>query len=139
MRFQFRVREEPSVSGEGEHVINMGCTGLILEGVQRRDTYQAIPESLRAMTASLRRKAEALTWPDAETAGPVKEIWDKIGAARPQQLFSLWRRLNYCALTFLESVQALVDSGQAELEVPLESKKPVEKQVISEVSTPSAS
>jgi CRP-like cAMP-binding protein len=112
--FTFAVGEEPSLPGEGENLIAMDSTMLLVEGVSRRDAYQAIPESLRAMTGRLNRKADVLHWCDPETAEAATRIWELIFRG-PQPLASLWRRLNYSALTFLKAVQALVDSDHAEI------------------------
>ena len=112
--FTFRVVNEPTIPGDGDHVIEMESTGLLIEGVSRRDAYQAIPESLRTMTGRLSPKAEALGWTDPENAAVAARVWELI-ARRPQTLKSLWRRLNYSALTFLETVRILLDSGRAEL------------------------
>ena len=112
--FTFRVREEPTLPFSKEHLIELDSTGLLMEGVGRRDTYQAIPENLRQMTGRLSRVGEELQWSDPETAAVAERVWELI-AKRPQPLASLWRRMNYSALSFLQVVSELVSSGQAEL------------------------
>jgi CRP-like cAMP-binding protein len=112
--FTFRVMDEPTLPFNKEHLIQIESTDLLMQGVGRRDTYQAIPEELRKMEGRLRRKSESLEWNDAETAPLAERIWELI-AKRPQPMISLWRRLNYSALTFLETVNGLVQTEQAEL------------------------
>jgi hypothetical protein len=112
--FSFRVAAEPTVPGDEAHRIDMDATGLLIDGVSRRDTYQALPASLRNMTGRLARKVEALDWTDPETAVVALQIWELM-ARRPQELGSMWRRLNFSALVFLQAVQAMVDSGKAEM------------------------
>jgi hypothetical protein len=92
----------------------MDSTGLLIEGISRRDTFQAMPGPLRHLAGRLSRKADVLDWTDPETAVPALQIWELIGK-RPQPLASMWRRLNFSAFTFLQAVEALVDSGKAEL------------------------
>ncbi len=112
--FAFRVVAEPAAVGDGDHVVDMDSTGLLIDGVSRRDVYQAMPASLRDMTGRLGRKVEALDWTDSETAVAALQIWELI-ARLPQELGSLWRRMNFSALAFLQAVQAMVDSDRAEL------------------------
>ncbi len=85
-----------------------------MQGVSRRDTYQALPENLRRMEGRLSRITEELQWADPETAALAGRIWEQI-AKRPQPVVSLWRRANYSALTFLEVMSELVNTGQAEI------------------------
>ena len=47
--FDFRLCEEPSIPGDGDHVIQMESTGLLIEGVTKRDAYQALTEARRAL------------------------------------------------------------------------------------------
>ncbi len=119
--FTFRVMAEPTVPFNPEHLIQIESTDLLMQGVSRRDTYQAIPENLRKMEGKLGRKTESLQWNNAETNALAERIWELIGK-RPQPMISLWRRLNYSALTFLETVDELIKTGQAELlsEAPTE-------------------
>jgi CRP-like cAMP-binding protein len=112
--FTFRVMAEPKSPFSKDHLIRIESTDLLMQGVGRRDTYQAIPEELRRMEGRLSRKAEELQWNDPETAPLAERIWELI-ARRPQPMISLWRRLNYSALTFLETVNGLVQTEQAEL------------------------
>jgi CRP-like cAMP-binding protein len=112
--FTFRVGNEEAPPAEGDHRIEMESTGLLIEGVSKRDAYQAMPETLRAMEGRLSRKASELEWSDPETAPAAEAIWELI-ERRPQPLESLWRRFNYSELTFLEAVRALLDLGRAEL------------------------
>jgi CRP-like cAMP-binding protein len=112
--FTFRVASEPTVPGNGDHAVDMESTGLLIEGVSRRDVFQAMPASLQNLSGRLGRKVESLDWTDPETAVAAMQIWELI-ARRPQELGSMWRRLNFSALAFLQAVQAMVDSGRAEL------------------------
>lgn len=123
--FIFRVREEPSAPPFGEeNRIKLESTDLLIQGVTHRDTFQAMPESLRKMEGRLSHIGEALTWDVPETQALAERIWELI-SKRPQPLETLWRRLNYSALTFLETVTQLVSSGQAELQAePPPEQKP---------------
>jgi len=112
--FTFRVMAEPKLPYSKDHVIEFQSTDLLMQGVGRRDTYQGLPEILRKMEAKIGRKAEALQWSDPETQALAERIWELI-AKRPQPLFSLWRRIGYSALTYLEVVNELEKNGQAEL------------------------
>jgi len=112
--FTFRVMAEPALPFNKEHIIEIESTELLMQGVGRRDTYQAIPEILRKMEGKLSRKAEALQWSDPETAALAERILELI-AKRPQPMLSLWRRLNFSALTFLEVINGLLQTEQAEL------------------------
>ena len=80
----------------------------------RRNAYEALPEPLRKMEGSLGRLSQSLAWIDPETKPLAEHIWELI-ARRPQALDSLWRRVNYSSLTFLEAVRQLVSTGQAEI------------------------
>jgi hypothetical protein len=112
--FTFQVMAEPSLPSTPEHLIRMENTSLLIEGVSRRDVYQAMPESLRAMVGRLSRKADPVVWTDRGTVPLEKQIWEMI-AKRPQPLASLWRRLNYSALTFLETVKIMIETDVVEL------------------------
>lgn len=112
--FVFRVMEQPTLPFTEAHKIEMDSTNLLMEGVSRRDTYQALPEDLRKMDCRIGRKAETLQWTDPEKAAVAERIWE-LTAKRPQHLLNMWRRMNFSSLTFLETVVALVQSGQAEL------------------------
>jgi CRP-like cAMP-binding protein len=113
--FTFQLREQPALPADGEPILDADPTGLLLEGASRRDAYQALPATLRAFAYQLRRQADSLEWTHPEAAGPPAQIWALLAGRRPQPLATLWRRLNYSGLTFLQSVQALLDTGLAEL------------------------
>jgi CRP-like cAMP-binding protein len=113
--FAFQLRDQPVLPGDPEHIIHADPTAILLEGATRRDAYQALPPTLRAFTHQLRRQEPALEWTHPEAAGAPAQIWALLASPRPQPLATLWRRLNYSALTFLQAVQALLDTGLAEL------------------------
>jgi hypothetical protein len=117
--FTFRVMDQPSVPFSEEHRIDLGCTDLLIQGVTRRDLYHALPEPMRLMEGRLSRATESLTWTEPETQALAGRIWELI-AKRPQPLASLWRRVNYSSVTFLETVNQMINSAQAEMlaEVP---------------------
>jgi len=123
--FTFRVMEEPSVPFTEENRIGLESTDLLMQGVTRRDDYQALPETLREMKGRIGRVAESLQWTTPETQSLAERIWELI-AKRPQPIDSLWRRLNYSSISFLEAVNQLVQTGQAELlaAAPAEQKPP---------------
>jgi CRP-like cAMP-binding protein len=112
--FTFRVIDQPTAVFNEAHRIELGCTDLLMQGVTRRDVYQALPESLRQMEGRLGRLTESLVWTEPETQGLAERLWELM-ARRPQPLVSLWRRVNFSSLTFLEVVSHLMTSGQAEL------------------------
>lgn len=58
-------------------------------------------------------EAESLSWIDPDTQGLAERIWELI-AKRPQPLDSLWRRVNYSSLSFLEAVSQLITTEQTE-------------------------
>jgi len=111
--FTFRVIPEPTVPFGEENRIELSCTDLLLQGVTRRDAYHALPEPLRLMHDRLGRVAELLVWPETETQALAGRIWELM-AKRPQPLASMWRRLNYSSLAYLEVVSQLITTGQAE-------------------------
>lgn len=121
--FTFHARSEPTVPGDADHAIEMDSTGLLIEGISRRDTFQAMSGPMRNLAGRLSRKAEVLDWTDPGTAAAVLQIWELI-SKRPQLLASMWRRLHFSALTFVQAVEALVGSGKAEIlsepEIPQE-------------------
>jgi hypothetical protein len=101
-----------------DHKVDLACTDLLMQGVSRRDVFYALPEPLRRMEGRLGRVAELLVWTETETQPLAGRIWELM-AKRPQPLDSLWRRLNYSLLTFLEVVSQLITQGQAEwIETP---------------------
>jgi CRP-like cAMP-binding protein len=112
--FTFRVMDQPTAVFNEAHRIELGCTDLLIQGVTRRDVYHALPEALRQMEARLSRLTETLVWTEPETQTLAGAIWEFM-ARRPQPLASLWRRVNYSSLTFLEVINQLLITGQAEL------------------------
>ena len=112
--FTFQVVDQPGAPFNEERRLELASSDLLMQGVMRRDAYQALPESLRQMEGSLSHLTESLVWTEPETQGLAERIWELI-AKRPQPLASLWRRLNYSAPAFLEAVSQLVSTGQAEL------------------------
>ena len=109
--FTFHVRPEPTVPGDGDHAIEMDSTGLLIEGVSRRDTFQAMPEPLRNLAGRLSRKAVVLDWTDPETAVAALQIWELM-AKRPQPLASMWRRLNFSRVYFSAGGAGVAPCGQ---------------------------
>jgi len=121
--FTFRVMDEPSAPFTESNRIALESTNLLIQGVSRRDDYQALPEAMREMKGRLSRISESLLWTNAETRGLAERIWELI-AKRPQPLDSLWRRVNYSSISFLEAVNHLVQTGQAELLAAAAAQKP---------------
>ncbi|HUB67162.1 MAG TPA: cyclic nucleotide-binding domain-containing protein [Candidatus Methylacidiphilales bacterium] len=122
--FSFRVVEKPTLPFNETHKIEFDSTDLLIQGVSKRDEYLAIDETWRNMKGRLHRKTEMLQWTNevfAPFAPLATRIWDLI-SKRPQPLDSLWRRLNYSSLAFLQVAGELVRSGQAEciLDAPAE-------------------
>jgi hypothetical protein len=116
--FTFRAVEQPSTPFPETHRIETESTDLLLQGCTRRDGYSNLPEPLRQMQGRLGRLHEALVWEEAETQPLAERIWELI-ARRPQPLASMWRRLNYSSLSYLEVVSQLLTTGQCEwLETP---------------------
>ena len=111
--FSFRVSEQPTLPFNEEYKIEFDSTDLLMQGVTKRDDYLAIDETWRNMAGKLHRKAELLQWNDEGSAALAGRIWELI-SKRPQPLDSLWRRLNYSSLIFLQVTGELVRSGQAE-------------------------
>jgi CRP-like cAMP-binding protein len=112
--FTFQIAEHPSLPFNEKYLIKLPCSDLITQGIIRRNAYEALPEPLRKMEGSLGRLSQSLAWIDPETKPLAEHIWELI-ARRPQALDSLWRRVNYSSLTFLEAVRQLVSTGQAEI------------------------
>jgi hypothetical protein len=112
--FTFEVMTTPKSPFDEKEKIGLACVDLLMQGVTHRDAYQALPESLRNMENRLSRVAESLAWTEAETQGLAERVWELI-SKRAQPLDSLWRRVNVSSLTFLEVVNRLVSTGQAEL------------------------
>jgi hypothetical protein len=112
--FNFRSVAEPTAPFPTEYKIDIDSTNLLLQGVGKRDTYQALPLTLRQMKGRLTRKARTLDWKDDESRDLARQIWGRI-SDQPQVLIELWRALNFSAMSFLEVVMELGMSGQAEL------------------------
>lgn len=112
--FYFRSVTEPSEPFPKEYKIDMDSTNLLLQGVGKRDTYQAMPLTLRQMKGRLTRVADDLEWKDEETRILAGLIWNRI-ADQPQLLINIWHQLNYSAMSFLEVVMEMGMSGHAEL------------------------
>jgi hypothetical protein len=112
--FIFRVMEQPTAQFTDDTKLDFESMALLMQGASCRDSFHALPESLRLMQGRLARVAEVLTWTDEETKPIAERVWELI-ARRPQPLDSVWRRLNYSAYTFLAVVTTLVESGQAEI------------------------
>ena len=127
--FTFRVMDQPTLPFNEEHGIDLSGPDLLAQGVSRRATYLALSEPLRLRQGRLGRVAELLVWSEAETQPLAGRIWELM-SKRPQPLDSLWRRLHYSSLTFLNVVNRLIASGQAEwletetLDDPADSQKP---------------
>jgi len=111
--FVFHAKEKPSAPIAEEHHIGLACTDLLMQGCSRRDAYHALPEPLRQMQGRLGRVVETLHWEDPASQILAERVWELL-AKRPQPLASLWRRVNYSSLSFLEVVSAMLTSGQAE-------------------------
>ena len=112
--FVFRVMPEPIDQFGPETRIEMDSTNLIMQGASLRDTYDALPASMRLMEGKLNRLGGVISWQDEETRELAVRIWDLI-SKRPQSLDSIWRRLQYSSITFLEAVKVLVETKQAEI------------------------
>jgi CRP-like cAMP-binding protein len=112
--FNFRSVAEPSTPFPEEYKIDIDSTNLLLQGVGKRDVYQALPLALRQMKGKLVRKAKTLEWKEEESHNLARQIWSRIGE-RPLMLTKLWRELNCSAMSFLDVVMELGMSGQAEL------------------------
>jgi CRP-like cAMP-binding protein len=116
--FIFHAREQPAVVAAEQHRIEHNSTDLLIQGCTRRDAYHALPDSLRAMEGRLGRLTPELTWTESGSQALAERIWELM-ARRPQPLASMWRRLNFSTLSFLEVVSGLITTGQAEwLETP---------------------
>lgn len=111
--FSFRSVVEPTLPFPEGYKIDLESTSLLLEGVGKRDTYQAFPETLRKMEGRLARLAESLDWKNDETKAVAAQIWALI--VEPQPLAKIWLKLNYSAISFLEVVMEMGMNGHAEL------------------------
>jgi len=112
--FNFRSVPEPTVPFSEKYKIDEDSTNLLLQGVGKRDTYQALPLTLRQMKGQLTRNAKTLEWKEEESRDLARQIWDRIGD-QPQKLKELWRSLNCSAMSFLDVIMEMGMSGQAEL------------------------
>jgi len=111
--FTFQVIDNPLLPYDEENRIELGSSDLLIQGVMRRDAYEALPEALRRMEGSLGARFDATAGTDVQPGAPAARLLELV-AKRPQPLASLWRRVNYSALTFLEAVNELIHSGHAE-------------------------
>jgi len=111
--FNFKSVEAPTTPFPQENKIDMESTSLLLEGVGKRDTFQGMPETLRHMDGRLARLAPELDWKNPDTQVVAKEIWGLI--VEPQPLLTIWKKLNYSAITVLEVVMEMGMNSQAEL------------------------
>lgn len=111
--FTFRAMDQPGASVSEEHRIGLESTDLLMQGCTRRDSYHALPEEMRQMLGRLSRLTESLAWTDPDTKVLAERIWELI-ARKPQPLDSMWRRVNYSSLTFLNVVTMLIVTRQAE-------------------------
>jgi len=111
--FTFRAKEQSTFPVTEQNTIAMASTDLLMEGCQRRDKYQALPESLRQMQGQLQRMTPLLNWTEPENQALAERIWELM-AKRPQPLASMWRRLNHSSLTYLETVTQMLVTSQAE-------------------------
>jgi CRP-like cAMP-binding protein len=111
--FIFRAKPEPTVAGAEEHRIELSSTDLLMQGCTRRDSYHALPEALRQMQGRIGHVTHELTWMEPTTMPLAGKIWE-LTARRPQPIASMWRRLNYSSLSYLEVISELLTNGQAE-------------------------
>jgi CRP-like cAMP-binding protein len=123
--FVFSLREAPATPYPDEQKIDIDSTELLAQGVAKTETFQAIPEELRAMDGRLNRRFVELTYNDEATKAMAERIWELI-AKRPQPMDTLWRRLNCSALTFLQVVSLMFNTGQIDI-LELEPAGAVEK------------
>ncbi len=122
--FNFRSVTEPTLPFPAGHKIDVDSTNLLLQGVGKRDTYQAMPKTLREMKGNLTRMADTFEWKDPETRPLAEKVWALI-SAKPELLDQVWKKLNCSAISFLEVVMEMGMSGQAELFVaPEELEEP---------------
>ena len=112
--FNFCSVAEPVAPFPAEFKIDVDSTSLLLEGVGKRDVYQALPLTLRQMKGSLIRRGETLQWKDEDSLPLARKIWNSI-EDHPQRLSLLWHAMNCSAMSFLDVVMQLGMSGQAEL------------------------
>jgi CRP-like cAMP-binding protein len=112
--FIFRIKDEPATPYPDEQKIEIESTDLLAKGVEYGQIFQEIPEHLRRMDVKINRRFVELTWADEATQPLANRIWELI-AKRPQPLETLWRLLNCSSLTFLLTVNQLVNTGQVEV------------------------
>jgi len=112
--FVFHVMGQPTAQFTAETKIEMESIDLLMQGASRRDAYQSLPEPLRKMEGRLSRLTETLSWTDPDTQALAERIWELI-SKRPQPLGSLWRRLHHSSVTFLETIDLLMKSGQVDI------------------------
>ncbi len=111
--FVFHAKEQPTMAAPDQHKIDQNSTDILMQGCTRRDAYHALPDALRAMEGRLGRLTPELAWTEPDSQPLADKIWELM-ARRPQPLASLWRRLNYSSLSFLEVVSTLIATGQSE-------------------------
>ena len=111
--FTFQVLDHPLLPYSEGNRIELGSSDLLIQGVMRRDAYDALPEDLRRMEGHLVARNDASAGSEVPLGAPAARIRELI-ARRPQPLASLWRRVNYSSLTFLEAVNELISAGRAE-------------------------
>ncbi len=114
--FNFRSVDQPPDGFPPEFKIDMDSTNLLLTGVGKRDTYQALPLTLRKMKGQLTKLTPALTWKNDENRAEAEAIWARL-TDKPQSMIMLWKSMNYSAMSFLEVVMELGMTSQAELYV----------------------
>ena len=112
--FIYRLTEEPATPYAENQKVALESTDLLAQGVAKSEAFRAIPDDLRRMDARVNRRFVELTWKDEASLPLAERVWELI-AKRSQPLDTLWRRLNCSALTFLELVVQMVNTGQVEL------------------------
>ena len=112
--FQFQVMDKPTLPFSEEHRIVIETCDLLTQGTEYREVYRALPEPLRKMENLLQRAGDKFAWTNPATQTIAEDIWGMI-EQHPQVLSSIWRRLDYSSLTFLQVVAHLVATGLAEL------------------------
>ncbi len=109
--FTFNVQEKPELEYQEAHAIRADIGDLLLEGVMKRDAFNALPAELRAMEGRVQRLDENLNWSNPETEASASVIWGLL-AKRPQPIQTLWRRLNISALTFLQIIREMLSRSK---------------------------
>jgi len=112
--FMFSIKEQPTTPYPEDQKVELDSTELLAQGVAKTEAFNAIPAELRSMDGRINRRFVELTYADEASLPMAERIWELI-AKRPQPLDTLWRRLNCSALTFLEIVLVMINTGQVEL------------------------